>query len=181
MKLKVIRKTEEEINLKITGATLLSIEEAEALPDHLRRYTNWWWLRSPGIRHIYASYVNCSSCVNFNNSGEFVDDSETSVRPALKIENLKSFGLKAGDSILFADKEFEVVSDTLAFCTTDIGKHCFRDDEEAESANNYEKSDVKKFVDEWFKRAKEKETPPAPRREYIYVGCSFGGEDYAEC
>ena len=180
MKLKVIRKTEEKVDLKITGATLLSIEEAEALPNYLCRYNNWWWLRSPGVELNCASYVNASGYINFNSHGEFVDDSETSIRPALKIENLESTGLKVGDSIFFDDKEFEVISDTLAFCNTDIGKHCFRDDEEAERANDYETSDVKKFIDGWFKRAKEKEMPPAPRCEYIYVGCSFGGDDYAE-
>ena len=179
MKLKVIRKTEEEIDLKITGATLLSIKEAEALPYYLCRYTNWWWLRDPGTGSDHASYVNCSGYVNFNTYGEFVDDSETSIRPALKIENLKSLGLKAGDSIFFADKEFEVVSDTLAFCTTDIGTHCFHEDEDAEGANDYKKSDVKKFVDKWFKAAK-KEATPAHNYECIYVGCSFGGDDYAE-
>lgn len=179
MKLKVIRKTKEEVNLKITGATLLSIEEAEALPDHLRRYTNWWWLRSPGTKHIYASYVNCPGYINFNKYGEFVDNSETTIRPALKIENLKSLGLKVGDSIFFDDKEFEVISDTLAFCTTDIGTHCFHEDEYAEGANDYKKSDVKKFIDGWFKRAK-KETTSTHNYECICVGCSFGGEDYAE-
>lgn len=179
MKLKAIRKTEDEVNLKITGATLLSIEEAEALPDHLRRYTNWWWLRSPGIRHIYASYVNCTGYVNFNNYGEFVDDTGSSIRPALKIENLKSTGLKVGDSIIFNDREFEVISDTLAFCKTDIGANWFRKNSEAEDANDYEKSDIKKSVDGWFKKAK-KEATPAPNYECIYVGCSFGGDDYAE-
>ena len=160
MKLKVVRKTEEEVNLKITGATLLSIEEAEALPYHLRRYTTWWWLRSPGTKLNYASYVNASGYINFNNYGEyvasetnngqFVEDSEMVVRPALQIENLKSTGLKVGDSIFFDDKEFEVISDTLALCKTDIGVCYFRKDDEAGDANDYEKSDVKKFVDEWF-------------------------------
>lgn len=46
-------------------------------------------------------------------------------------------------------------------------------------ANDYEKSDIKKSVDRWFKKAK-KEATPAPRYECIYVGCSFGGEGYAE-
>lgn len=169
MKLKVLRKIEDKINLEITGATLLSIEEAEALPNHVRAYTNWWWLRSPGYHSYLAAYVSDSGGVF--TFGSNVNHSAGAVRPALKIKNFKSSGLKIGDSIFFDNKEFEIISDGLAFCKTNIGVYCFRSDYNAKDANNYKKSDIKIFVDVWFKDAKKAEEKPAPHKEYSYPGC----------
>lgn len=152
MKLKTIRKVEDETELEITGATLLSIEEAEALPNLLRSYTDRWWLRSPGYKLYNAAFVNNDGFVI--RDGYYVDCSIVAVRPALHISNLNSSNLKIGDTIFFGDKEFKVVSNELAFCKTDIGKHCFREDYQAKDANDYEKSDVKKFIDEWFEGTK---------------------------
>ena len=46
-------------NLKIHGATLLSVEEAEnLLTEEERRYREWWWLRSPGNYSNFAAGVN---------------------------------------------------------------------------------------------------------------------------
>ena len=72
----------------------------------------------------------------------------------MKIKNLESSNLKIGDSIFFGDREFEIVSNDFAFCKTDIGKHNFREDYKSEGANDYEKSDIKKFIEEWFEKAK---------------------------
>lgn len=149
MKLKAIRKTEEEVSLKITGATLLSIEEAEALPNYLRRYHNcWWWLQSPGYGSDHTAVVGSYGSVF--GSGNYVCYDNGVVRPALKIKNSN---LKIGDSIFFGDKEFEIISEELAFCKSDIGNHCFREKWKAKDANDYEKSDVKRFVDKWFEKA----------------------------
>lgn len=155
MKIKVNAKVVSRIetSVDIVGATLLTIEEeVEALPNHLRPYTNWWWLRSPGYISRLATYAHLDGSVD--DLGNLVHNCNASVRPALQIANLKSTDLKVGDSIFFNDKEFEIISDTLAFCKTDIGTHWFRKDWQAEDANDYEESDVKKFVDDWFERAK---------------------------
>lgn len=151
MKVQKITTTEEE--LEITVATLLSIDEAEKLPDRLREHYNWWWLRSPGDYQGGAAYVYNDG--SFYNYGYRVNGSDCCVRPALRINNLESSNLKIGDSFIFGGEEFEIVSDDLAFCKGDIGDHCFREDWQAENANDYEKSDVKKFVDDWFERSKE--------------------------
>lgn len=143
MKLRTIRKTEEEVDIEITGATLLPIEDAGVMPDHL-----WRWLRSPADGPGIASIVSYDGCVF--HVGFIVDHlRDNAVRPALKIENLKSTNLKIGDSIFFGGKEFEIISDSLAFCKTDIGEPCPRKDC-AKCANKYERSDIKKFIDDWF-------------------------------
>lgn len=155
MKVEVIIKSRATVDLEITGATLLSIEEAKGLPDHLRTHTNWWWLRSPGDNSSDAASVGGDGSVDYTYS--LVSISLGAVRPALRIKNFESSDLKIGDFIIFDGKEFEIVSGNLAFCKTDIGEHCFQEDWDADDANDYEKSDVKKFIDNWFERAIKKE------------------------
>ena len=137
-------------DLDIIGATLLSIEEAKQLPIKLRRYHNWWWLRSPGYFSNYAVLVNSDNSIY--GYGGSVDYRDSVVRPALEISILESSNLKIGDQFEFGEKLFQIVSSNLAFCLSDIGKHCFREDWQAQDANIYEKSDVNRYIDEWFEQ-----------------------------
>lgn len=157
MKVKKIITSTVELELDITGATLLTKEEAEQLPKRLREYHDyWWWLKLPlpGPYHNHTAVVDVDGCVYYY--GELVDF-DNAVRPALVISNLKSSEFKIGDKFEFGDKEFEIISDNRALCLTDIGRCAFRDDQDAEDASIYEKSDVKKFIDGWFEKAKIKE------------------------
>lgn len=139
---------ETPIDITVTEARLLTKEEAEALPERLIRYPDWWWTKSAwdGIFAIAAWIVyGNSSSVDYSRIDLWRD-----VRPALIFE---SKDLKVGNKFLFGGKEFEVIKEGLAFCTTDIGKCAFRKDWKAEDANQYEASDVKKYVDKWFEEA----------------------------
>lgn len=134
----------------IENATLLSVAEAvNFLSADERKHNDCWWMRSSGCDPISAAYVSDSGSVHF--LGARVDDF-FSVRPALRI-NIKNSNFKIGDIFIFGKKMFKIISDNLAFCTDDIGKFCFRKNFDAEDANNYEKSDAKKIVDQWFARA----------------------------
>ena len=138
-----IVKTEVPTNLEIEGATLLSVDEARVLPFRLRQHDNWWWLRSPGKDSDYTISVS---------SGGYDDTSYVycdciSARPALIIRNFESSNFEIGDIFKFDGKKFEIISKDLAFCLGDIGLHRFDD-----NSNNYEKSAIKKYVDEWFER-----------------------------
>lgn len=136
---------------KIEGATLLSVNEAETLlTKEERKHSNWWWLRSPGIYQTYAAYVTYDgSVISF---GYYVYTDNFCVRPALRI-NIENSDFKIGDIFIFGNKRFKIISDDLALCTDDIGNFCFRKNYEAEDANDYDKSDAKKIVDQWFARA----------------------------
>lgn len=146
---KIITETEE---FKIVGAALLSIGEAEALPLHLRKYYNWWWLQSRGSYRNHAANVRRNGFVN--DCGCSIDYANGRVRPSLEIENIKYSNLKVGDRFDFGGEAFEIISDTMAFCLEDIGACVFREDWRVENANDYEKSDIKKFVDNWFEKAR---------------------------
>lgn len=136
-------------DLEIEGVTLLSKEEANHLLTPEERIHNGpCWLRTPGNLSDCACYIDSIGYVD--NDGLDVDYCYGIVRPALKI-NIAHADLIIGDKFLFRGNEFKIISPTLAWmCHTDIGKHVFRKNAKANDANNYEASDVKKFVDEWF-------------------------------
>lgn len=137
---------------KILGATLLSKEEAKTLlTQQERAYKSLWWLRSPGS-------CSSSSCIVYGNGlvGSYCNTGSPDyiVRPALKI-NISNSDIKVGDAFIFGDKKFKVISETLAWmCDDDIGTCPFRKDWKAEDANIYEASDIKEFIETWFKKAK---------------------------
>jgi len=145
---KIIKSTVEE-ELEITGATLLSVEEViEYLTEEEIEYNDMWWLRSPGT---YSDYV---ACVNYDgyiyNYGNYVNDRTNYVRPALQIKNLESSNFKIGDIFEIGNYEFKIISKNLAWMyEQDIG--CCAFNEDFEKGNDYETSDVKKFVDKWFR------------------------------
>ena len=134
-------------SLKITRATLLSIEESEnLLIEEELKYHWWWWLRSPGRFSICAASVSYVGVVRCN--GSYVDYDNICVRPALQISNLKSSDLQIGDTFEVGDYNFRVISENLAWMyEQDIGSHRFD-----EKTNVYEQSEIKQFVDDWFER-----------------------------
>lgn len=147
--MKIERKIREEItgSLKVTGITLLSVEEYEEAKTHIIPIKGWWWLRSPGNHSCLAALVNRGRVSTFGNR---VNSTLGVVRPALLIQNLNSFKLKHGDRILdYAEHDWTVISDTMALCDDGIGTHCFHGDCEAPDANDYEQSDVKKSLETW--------------------------------
>lgn len=145
---KIVKSTVEE-ELEITGAMLLSAEEAEKYLTHKERiYDSAWGLCSPCYDCDCAAYVGCSGYTH-NYFGVDVDY-EFGVRPALQIKNLESSNLKIGDTFEIGDYEFKVISENLAWMfKQDIGRCEFN--KYLANGNNYETSDVKKFVDKWFR------------------------------
>lgn len=145
---KLITKTE-SVKLDIIEATLPSIEEVKVFPKELRQYHNWWWLRSPS-----NNYFHSAACVNYDGSincvGTIVCDNDIAVRPILRLANLNDTTLKIGDKFVFKDKTFQIVSDDIAFCLEDIGTSRFNKDYMKKLANDYEKSDIKKYIERWF-------------------------------
>lgn len=153
---KILRESNEtkEMPLEcIKGATLLSKDEVHnLLKKGERKCTyqgelHWWWLRSLGHNQGYAAFVDDEGDVSF--SGETVTDDDGCVRPALII-NLQLCNLHLGDIFEFGEYKFKVISKQYALCKGAIGKCAFGKDYEAKDANVYDKSDIKKFVDNWF-------------------------------
>ena len=151
----------EEVKDCIEGITLLSADEAEnLLTQEQRKYKFegeecWWWLRSPGSYRNCATYVRQYGSVGYY--GNLVCSAYGCVRPALKLSTLKPSNLKSikklgvGERFEFGGYTFTVISNKYALCDEAIAEMAFREDYEAKDSNVYEKSDVKKFLDNWFR------------------------------
>ena len=141
--------TTEPIDIDIQGITLLSVEEVEQLPDEMRTATETWWLRSPGdIDDGAADVFGDDGDVNVY--GNYVRNT-LGVRPALIISNLESSNLEEGDKIQYRGYAWTVILGKYALCDSIIAQKQFREDWKADDANDYEKSDVKKYIEDWLK------------------------------
>lgn len=136
---------EEDINVTFYGITLLSKEEFIEHIDLISNIDGWWWLRSPGYDQDFAAFVYYDgSLYDFYS----VRDDSGCVRPVL-IGNLKSSNLEHGDKFKLAGHTWTVLNDELALCDESVGTTCFRKDWQASDANNYDTSDIKKWLYNW--------------------------------
>ena len=140
--------SKEPIELEIDGVTLLTVEEAKALTDKQRYQTASWWLRSPGNNDYNAAFVVGGS--GFVYVFGIIVDKEFGVRPALQISNLTSLNFEIGDKFDFANYTWTVISEDKALCDDIIDNSAFRKDWKAKDANDYEKSDIKKYLENWW-------------------------------
>lgn len=145
----------ESSNIKnIKGITLLSTEEYEQFKNNIPSHNHhWWWLRSPGHDGRATIVLDDGTTDTYS-----VNYGQIAIRPAL-ILNPESSSLKIKDEFEFGKHKWTVISDTYAICNDTIGDHChcFRADRLAEDANNYEKSDVKKVIEDWYESCINKE------------------------
>ena len=132
--------------LKVQEITLLSAKEAENVDQYILAGGSWWWLRSPGKDPRTAASVNESGHIISRGNGVNISGG---IRPALRIENLESGNYQIGDVIRIADKAWTVVSSDLVLYNGIIGHGRFRKEWEASDSNDYEASDVKKWLHNW--------------------------------
>lgn len=137
----------EPMDIIIDSITLLSAEEYKAHGERIKPIDDWWWLRSPVGSGISAASVYHDGSVS---NGSWVDNDFGSVRPVVVLRlNPESPNLRIGDCLAFADHTWTMISDTMALCDEGVGCTCFRADWRAQDANDYEKSDVKKWLEKW--------------------------------
>lgn len=140
-----------EINLESVAeieCDLLDIREVKKVPVNIRSYSGEWWLRSPGDRSFRVAFVLHGGEVE--KSGFLVYTNSCAVRPALHISNLDSFNLQIyKDSIKVFDKYWVYIGNNKVLLMGEpVTKMAFRQDWKAEDANVYEKSDIKKYLNQ---------------------------------
>ena len=128
--------------VKIMGITLISREEMKGLPTVAVDVDTDWWLRSPGLDRSYAMFARGRK------DGDTFVDEELGIRPALQYQT--SDHLQIGDKVDVFGYGWTVISDNLMLCDEVIGKMVFREDWEADNANSYESSDIKKWLESWY-------------------------------
>lgn len=119
---------------------LLSIEEYKKYRDLIPKIHSLWWLRSPGNLSQYVAHVDVSGSVYDN--GNVVNYGIEAVRPAIKFNPLLS--LRLGDRFIKYDFPWVYLGDCLAIAEVPIAFRRF--DKEG---NDYETSEVRKFLFEW--------------------------------
>jgi len=130
-------------DLSIQDITLLSIGEAESVPEQYRQFYTYWWLRSPGNSHDYAAVVSPGGGVNSIEMPVYIDNRY--VRPALIISNLKSFKLPIYSKVeLDNGTKWIIISDNMLLCNDgSFGKLNFDED-----SNDYDNSEIKQYIHE---------------------------------
>lgn len=137
--------------LEIGDITLLSRYEFEVCKDNIKPIDEEWWLRSSveerqGVVNQYAlaDYVNYDNYVSCTHVNVY-----HAVRPALKINlEVSEFG-DIGDSFIYKNEIWTIISENLALCDRPVGRYYFN---EEIGFNNYKKSDIKKFLDDFLSR-----------------------------
>ncbi|MBO7732368.1 MAG: hypothetical protein J6S67_07440 [Methanobrevibacter sp.] len=142
--MKAIKYTPKEIDVEIANISLLTVKEAKALPENIRRYVAGWWLQSPGYISFLASGVYNFGDVNIN--AYSVDDDDVCVRPAITISNAR---LKIGDIITIQNKKYVAIASNRVLYDDKVVYHRFD-----ASTNDYDNSEIKKIVDEWLEGGK---------------------------
>lgn len=156
----------------IIKCTIPSIEDVKGLPTEILKASDWWWLKSPGEYRNRVAYVDNYGYIN--RYGHDVSNDITAVRPLL-ITNLKYSKLKVGNIYKIFGTDWYYIGDGKFLKIDIIGRHRFNDNpyrgnwlgskiskkvyfylcEKAE-LNNYEKSELKEYLEEWFSRLEDK-------------------------
>lgn len=142
-----------ETGIDIKEITLLSIEElnslqvpvpTEIIPCWMHHKEDGWWLRS--THDGYGMTVT-------NDKDRIVVKKPMShycgVRPVLKVDRLSS-DLQIGDNVRIFGYTWTVVSHKLILCDMIVGQTVFKHPR-SDDSNSYEISDIKKWLDKWYK------------------------------
>jgi len=129
-------------DLDIKDITLISIEEAEKIPQVYREFYDWWWLKSNGSNGYQTA--NVSSDGSIYTYGDSIIYNRDYVRPALIVNNLESFNLPTCSKLVINNIEWIKISDNMLLCDDNsFGRHKFD-----EKSNDYETSEIKKYIHE---------------------------------
>ena len=130
--------------MQIESITLLSVNEASALPKEILDCGHYYWLRSPGSDSSSAAFVDYGGYVL--NFGYYVINYNYGVRPALVIPNLDSLNLRDFEEITMWDTKWIYIGKNMLFAKDIICERRFD-----ENSNVFEKSEIKEYLDNWLK------------------------------
>ena len=131
----------------ILRADLLKKEDLSWVPFSIKQYRKCWWVNIPDEDNPQKVKVGdvCGHVIFSKTVNRFF-----AVRPALRIDASQSRYIKRGDMFTFGGKRFYVATDDFAFCLSDIGNCAFSSHMMMSTAQNYNNSDIKQWIDNWF-------------------------------
>ena len=145
---KLYATTRENTTIDLLGADLLTYEEYELNRDHIINLNTEWWLKTKGTDEgIPAKVMSVLPDGNVNTAGRPVNKIITSIRPVLRVdvpENRRS-PYKTGEKQQIGDYIFTFITPEIMLCDKAIFCGQF-----GERGNNYERSDVRFALRDWF-------------------------------
>jgi hypothetical protein len=149
---------------------LLTVEEAKKLPKEIRicdaskKFVGYvsnnnkccWWLRSPGRASKDAAVVDASGAVN--ELGNYVIDDILAVRPVIRVtdENIDDMEEIGDGYIRYLGTKWIDITDYIGTVCL-LKKKCLKRPHRFDSASNdYEKSEIKEYIESWYQRRKKK-------------------------
>lgn len=149
----------------VKGMTLLSEKDVQECKDYIRgaEFPDDcdWWLKTPGTWDYTTMKIVLGKDAavqedSIIQTGVRVE-SPRGVRPALMLTEAADF--KAGDRASLFGENWTVISEELALCDRPIRKmpYVAKDFpyDGRTDVTDYEKSDVKQFVDDWYQRQRD--------------------------
>lgn len=147
--LKEIKTTKEEC-INIIGVTLLEKEDYLVNKDIISFLGERWWTRTPADFGDHTC-VEVIEDPNYTIAGV---NSFIAVRPALIVSSVSSRLVKKGDKYLLGEMSWTAItgvnSNILLLADESIGRGQFRAGVRAADADDYEKSKIKKWLEEWY-------------------------------
>ena len=152
-------------NIKFKEITLASVDEVKGLDQNILAAEESWYLRTPGKAVyriavvgddglVYEDGGDVDASYIYEDDGVLVNDNCPLVRPVLRAADPDSIDIEEGDTVYFNDIEWIYIGNGL-FLLFDPYVHMpFRKcsvDDIPDDANDYEHSDVKKYLDAWAK------------------------------
>lgn len=144
----------------IIGAALLTVEQAESLPQDILKCGERWWLKTPGYTKSTATCVFKEGVID--GLGSNVERHTTGIRPVLLVRaDGDCFGsLRYGKQVEFVKENGEHVMFYYIGTNSEgqgmlLTKNCiatgpFKVDWKSQTANQYDRSDVKGRVDGFY-------------------------------
>ena len=153
--------------IKFIEITLPSVDEVRGLGQNVLAADEPWYLRTPGSEKDRVAIIDSDGCIDEDGENvdcswyceednEYVLDECPVIRPMLRAANPKKIDIEEEDVVTFHDTEWIYLGNGLFLSYEPIGQQPFRMlafGETPEDANVYEKSDVKRFVEEWAEAA----------------------------
>ena len=139
-----------KIDIDILHISILNKEEylkyKDAIPSIIGDDNSWeysWWLKtsddSPyGVYCVYDNNINAKNV-----------EISSGIRPILIIR--KNPNILVGDKIEIAGKSWTVISNKYLLCDSFLDKLPFYKDCKSKYAKNWNKSEVKKYIVDWYK------------------------------
>lgn len=151
--------------IKVKGITLLSKEDVMDLTEktftgggpipknilELHDGSSDYWLSTAGRRgYNYAMTVD--SCTGVLNAPGYFVNASYAIRPVLIVSNLMP-RYAIGDTVKFGDSDltYTVISKNKVLADFSLGQMPFQRAYAVEDANDFEKSDIKEWLEYWAK------------------------------